>query len=125
MSCAAQYEFNAAGTAEMPISFKDALGAPVDVDAATESVDWMTVDGVAVDETAVLYGPAAITQVLAFPAVPVVGEYIVSFDPSSFTDGQIIAIGVSGDVAGTTLSATKTAIIEVTAIVPLALPTIC
>ena len=123
MSCAAQYEFNAAGTAEMPISFRDALGAPVD--PASTSVDWMTVDGVAVDESLVLYGPPAITQVSDFLAAPVVGEYIVSFDPSSFTDGQIIAIGVSGVVAGTTLSATKTAIIEVTAIVPLALPTIC
>ena len=123
MACAAQYEFNAAGTAVMPISFRDALGAPVD--PASTSVDWMTVDGVAVDETLVLYGPPGISQTLDFAAVPVTGEYVVDFDPSSFTDGQIIAIGVSGVVAGTTLSATKTAIIEVTPVVPLALPTIC
>ena len=120
MSCPTQSVFQVGGIACFPITVKDENGAPVDADA-TPTVNWMTLNGVGVDETTAAYA-IVLTQVQDDTPAAVTGQYQLCFDPSQFAPGDILQFGVSATVNGVTLNTVKDALIKDD---PNTRPTIC
>ena len=110
MSCGSQSIFQIGGAGCFPISIKDANGQPVDADALP-TITHMTLNGVGVDETTPAYA-IALSQVQDDTPAAVTGEYQLKFDPSAFSAGDTINLGVQAVVNGTTLSVIKDALIK-------------
>ena len=110
MSCGSQSVFQIGGAGCFPISIKDPNGQPVDADALP-TVTHMTLNGVGVDETTPAFA-IALSQVQDDTPAAVTGEYQLKFDPSAFSAGDTINLGVQAVVNGTTLTVIKDALIK-------------
>lgn len=113
MSCGSQFVFQIGGSGVMGLSLRDENGNPIDDTSLTAlpQIKWMTLNSVGVDETNAAYN-IQVQQVQDDTPSAITGEYEILMDPSAFTAGDVIRIGVCAEVNGTTLNTVKEVLIK-------------